>query len=221
MKYELVIFDLDGTLLDTLDDLAAACNFALRQAGFPERTREQVRLSIGNGVVNLMRRSAPEGIQGETQEKLLSDFRAYYAEHVNDHTRPYPGIQALLDALREAGVRIAVNSNKPSAATQALCAAHFEGSLDVVMGEQASVPRKPSPEGARQIMEAMKAAPERTLYVGDSDTDLMTARNAGIDAAWVSWGYRRRRELGEVDVPHAFDTAEAMGRFILDDQNGE
>ena len=145
MKYELVIFDLDGTLLDTLDDLAAACNFALRQAGFPERTREQVRLSIGNGVVNLMRRSAPEGIQGETQEKLLSDFRAYYAEHVNDHTRPYPGIQALLDALREAGVRIAVNSNKPSAATQALCAAHFEGSLDVVKGEQASVPRKPSP----------------------------------------------------------------------------
>lgn len=217
MKYELVIFDLDGTLLDTLDDLAAACNFALRQAGFPERTREQVRLSIGNGVANLMRRSAPEGTSEETQAKLLSDFRARYAGHVNDLTRPYPGITALLYALREAGVRTAVNSNKPDAATQALCKAHFEGCLDAVMGEQADVPRKPSPEGAHRLMALLKAAPERTLYVGDSDTDLMTARNAGIDAAWVSWGYRGRGELGDVAVAHAFDSADALERFILEE----
>lgn len=217
MKYDLVIFDLDGTLLNTLDDLTSACNHALAGFGFPTRTPEQVRLSVGNGAARLMRRSAPEGTPEDALDRLLTDFKAYYAQHVNEATRPYPGIPELIAALNARGLRVAVNSNKPDAATQALCDAHFGGALAMALGEKGDIPKKPAPDGARRIMDALGVAPARTLYVGDGDTDLMTARNAGIDAAWVSWGFRKREELGDLPVPHAFDTAQALCDFILGD----
>ena len=217
MKYDLVIFDLDGTLLNTLGDLTQATNHALAEAGFPARTQEQVRRAIGNGVGRLMRQSAPEGTPEETQASLLAAFKAWYLAHVNDHTLPYPGIPALLTALRDKGVHVAVNSNKVDDATQLLCAHHFGGLVELALGERAGLPRKPDPAGAVHIMRAFGVPPRRTVYLGDGDADLKTAENAGIDAAWVSWGYRRPEELDGLAISRRFDTVEALGAWLLDD----
>ena len=215
MRYELVIFDLDGTLLDTLEDLANATNQALSRAGFPPRSLEDVRRFIGNGVARLISLSVPEGTPDDLRQRVLADFRRGYAENVNALTRPYPGIPELLSELRGASIHAAVNSNKPDSAVQTLCDAHFGPLLSLAFGEREGVPKKPAPDGARRIMEQLNVSPGRTLYVGDGDTDILTAQNAGVDCAWVSWGYRKREELGDLAVPNAFDTVEALKRFIL------
>lgn len=215
MKYQLVIFDLDGTLLDTLDDLTAAANLALAENGHPPREREEVRRFVGNGVAKLIRRALPADADEADFERTLSDFRRYYARDVDLRTRPYVGVNELLASLRAAGVAAAVNSNKPDAATQRLCQAHFDGLIALALGERPEIPKKPAPDGALYIMKALGATPGATLYVGDGDTDLMTAANAGIDGAWVSWGFRRIDELGGLAVPRAFDTAEALRNYIL------
>ena len=215
MKYELVIFDLDGTLLNTLDDLAYAANTALAAFGFPRRSTEEVRTFIGNGVARLIRRAVPEGTSDETVSEVLKRFKAIYTENVNVHTVPYPGIPELLDSLRSAGVKCAVNSNKVDNAVRLLCEAHFTGRLDLALGEREGIPKKPAPDGAQYIMNTLSAAPERTLYVGDGDADLLTAENAGIDCAWVSWGYRRREELEGLDIPRSFADVDSLSDFIL------
>ena len=215
MKYDLVIFDLDGTLLNTLDDLAYAANTALAAFGFPRRSTEEVRTFIGNGVARLIRRAVPEGTSDETVSEVLKRFKAIYTENVNVHTVPYPGIPELLDSLRSAGVKCAVNSNKVDNAVRLLCEAHFTGRLDLALGEREGIPKKPAPDGAQYIMNTLSAAPERTLYVGDGDADLLTAENAGIDSAWVSWGYRRREELEGLDIPRSFADVDSLSDFIL------
>jgi len=215
MKYDLVIFDLDGTLLNTLEDLASACNAALAEHGFPTRTTEEVRTFIGNGVARLIRRAVPEGTSDETAAEVLKRFKAIYTENVNVHTVPYPGIPALLDSLRAAGIKCAVNSNKVDNAVRLLCDAHFKGRLDLALGEREGIPKKPAPDGAFHIMKTLGVSPDRTLYVGDGDADLLTAQNASIDCAWVSWGYRRRSELAGIDISRAFDDAEGLKQYIL------
>ena len=215
MKYDLVIFDLDGTLLNTLDDLADAAAQALSEAGLPARSREEIRKSIGGGVKQLIRKVAPAGIDEAGCAALLERFKAIYAANVNVHTLPYPGITELLEALHAAGVRTAINSNKVDAASRALSNAHFGSLIDVVLGERPDIAKKPAPDGAERIMRMLDAAPERTLYVGDSDTDITTALNAGVDSAWVSWGYRTLDELADLEISYRFDTAEALRDFIL------
>ena len=215
MRYELVIFDLDGTLLNTLGDLTDATNAALAEAGFPPRTEEEVRAFIGNGVARLIRQAVPEGTDEDAAAAVLKRFKEIYVQNVNVRTLPYPGIPELLDAMKRAGVRAAVNSNKVDAATQLLCRDHFDAKLALVLGERQGIPKKPAPDGAKYIMEILKVPPERTLYVGDGDADLLTAQNAGIDCAWVSWGYRRREELAGIDIPLAFDSVEALRNYIL------
>jgi len=210
-----VIFDLDGTLLDTLDDLTRAVNHALERQGFPLRPSAEVRRMIGNGIANTMRRAIPEGSGEEASRLALADFKEYYLSHVNVSTRPFDGIPALLDAMRNAGILAAVNSNKVDSATRALCEAHLPGKLACILGEQSDLPRKPAPDGALRIIRQLGADPGRTLYVGDGETDLQTAANAGIDCAWVSWGYRKMSELGELDVSHAFDSVQDLQTFIL------
>ena len=215
-NYDLVIFDLDGTLLNTLEDLAASTNHALAAHGFPPRTLEQVRHAIGNGVRNLIRLSVPEGTPEPIQAQVLADFKAYYTANVSVHTRPYPGIPELLRDLRAEGVRVAANSNKVDNAVRLLCETHFPDLIDMALGEREGIPKKPAPDGVHLILREFDAEPARTLYVGDADTDLMTAENAGVSGAWVSWGFRRRDELGEIAVPHAFDDARKLLAFILD-----
>ena len=215
MRYDLVIFDLDGTLLDTLDDLAAAANHALSTRGFPTHSRDDVRRFIGNGVARLIRRAAPQDTPDAVCDAMLVDFKRYYARNLSVHTRPFEGVRPLLRALKEKGVLVAVNSNKPDDAVQSLCREHLDGLYAMALGERAGVPKKPAPDGVDRIIDALGVARARTLYVGDSDTDLLTAQNAGVDCAWVSWGYRRRDELGGIETPNAFDTVQALRAFIL------
>ncbi|MBQ3477976.1 MAG: HAD family hydrolase [Clostridia bacterium] len=215
MKYELVIFDLDGTLLDTLDDLTRAVNYALERQGFPLRTSGEVRRMIGNGIANTMRCAIPDGSGEEASRQALADFKDYYLSHVNVSTRPFDGIPALLDAMGDAGILAAVNSNKVDSATRALCEAHLPGKLACILGELPALPKKPAPDGALRIIRQLGANPRRTLYVGDGETDVQTAANAGIDCAWVAWGYRSRSELGELDVPHALASVQELRSFIL------
>lgn len=215
MKYDLVIFDLDGTTLNTLEDLADACNHALALNGFPTHDLEKIRTSVGSGVARLIDLTVPDGTTPEIRAKVLAEFKAYYASHVNVKTAPYPGITAMLCALKNAGVRVATNSNKFDAAVQTLSLTHFGDLVSMALGERSDIPKKPSPEGVYRIMNALSASKERTLFVGDSNIDLLTAQNAGIDCAWVSWGFRSREELGDLEIPHAFDSAQELAEFIL------
>ena len=216
MKYDLVIFDLDGTLLDTLDDLAAAVNHAMRTQGFPLREREEVRRLVGNGIASTIRRAVPEGTDEPAILRALSDFKNYYLQNVDVYTRPYDGVPELLDALNAAGVRAAVNSNKVDSVVNALCDAHVPGRFAYVLGEREGIPKKPAPDGVNMILDALDIRRERALYVGDGEADLRTALNAGIDCAWVSWGFRKPEELEGLVIPRRFDSAEALGRFLLE-----
>ena len=215
MKYDLVIFDLDGTILDTLSDLANAGNIALDEMGFPHRTREEIRHFIGGGVQRMLRLAVPKGTDSAIVDRLIPRFKEIYQAHLNESTVPFPGIVKMLHTLRSMGIKTAVNSNKPDQASKVLCEAHFAGLFDLVMGECPGVTKKPDPTGAIQIMEALGVERARTLYVGDSDTDIQTAQNANIDCAWVTWGYRRRDELGNLMGFHDFDTAESLTAFII------
>ncbi len=215
MKYKLVIFDLDGTVLNTLEDLANAVNRALKMHNFPTHSIEDVRRFVGNGVANLIRRAVPAGTGDGECASVLADFKASYREHINDCTRPYAGIPELLRSLRDAGVKVGINSNKFDAALQSLCHIHFEGLYDFAVGESETTPKKPDPTAARRIMEAVGATPAETIYIGDSDVDLRTGRNAGTAVAWVSWGFRRESEMQGLDIPAAFDSPEALRDYLL------
>lgn len=199
MKFELAIFDLDGTVLDTLNDLSAAVNHALLERGLPKRTSEEIRRFVGNGVAKLVERAVPAYTPEEIRAELLENFKAYYSAHMNDSTRPYPGIADMLNSLRCAGVRVGINSNKFDEALQKLCRLHFDGLCDAVIGESALTPRKPDPTAALRMMRTFGVSPEHTVYIGDSAVDIATARNAGCAAAWVAWGFRRREEMDDLD----------------------
>lgn len=215
MKYDLIIFDLDGTILDTLNDLADACNAALAAHGFPPRTLEEVRLFIGSGISNLIQRALPEEAVEAMHAEVLRSFKKIYFSNLNVKTVPYPGVPDMLKKLKSSGMHIAVNSNKIDPAVQELCRAHFADFVELAVGEREGTPKKPSPIGVQQIMDAFSCPAGRTLYVGDSNVDIATAQNAGIDCAWVSWGFRHREELGYLAIPHAFDTIDSLTEFIL------
>lgn len=216
MRYDLIIFDLDGTLLNTLDDLADAANAALDAFGFPARTTDEIRTFIGNGVSRLIARATPEGTDERTIQAVLMRFKTIYTRNVNVKTLPYPGILPMLRALNERGIHCAVNSNKIDNAVQLLCETHFDGLLSMALGERPGIPKKPAPDGALDIMAKLGVAPERTLYVGDGDADLLTAQNAGVDCAWVSWGYRRRFELEGIPIALTFDDVARLQEYVLE-----
>lgn len=215
MKYACAIFDLDGTLLNTLDDLKNAVNAALEGHGFAPRTLEEVRLFVGNGVAKLVERAVPEGTCAETVAAIIEDFRAYYNAHINVETHPYAGIAALLGKLRAAGVKVGVNSNKYDAAVQLLMNDHFPGLFDKAVGESETVPKKPSPIGVETLLKALGADAESAVYIGDSGVDEQTAKNAGLPFIWVSWGFRRASELPELPQSRADDAAQ-LEQMLLD-----
>ena len=214
MKYRCVIFDLDGTLLNTLDDLKNAVNAALEKRGYAPRTQEEVRLFVGNGVAKLIERAVPEGTSAEEAAAILADFREYYNAHLNVETHPYAGIAALLGKLRAAGVKVGVNSNKYDAAVQLLMGDHFPGLFDMAVGESATVPKKPSPIGVETLLKALGADAESAVYVGDSGVDEQTAKNAGLPFIWVSWGFRKAEEMPELPEHYAKDAAQLEGMLL-------
>lgn len=212
MKYDTVIYDLDGTLLNTLDDLAAAVNVALRRLDLPERGVDEVRRMVGNGMELLIRRALPEGAQARMPEALRL-FKAHYAAHAQDATRPYPGVEAMLLRLSAAGARQAIVSNKGDPFVKELNRRYF--GLPVAVGEREGVRRKPCPDMLLQVMEGFGARASRTLYVGDSDVDIETARAAGVACACVTWGFRTRAQLLAAGAETLIDTPEALARLVL------
>ncbi|MCM1180307.1 MAG: HAD family hydrolase [Clostridium sp.] len=193
--YELVIFDLDGTILDTLEDLADSTNYALRMHGFPERTIEEIRSFVGNGIGKLIKRAVPEGTDVTVVEKVLADFKVYYAAHCADKTKPYHGIPELIQKLKHQGYRTAVVSNKADFAVQQLCEDYFFGLFDFVVGEREGIRRKPAPDSVLEVLEQLHVEKEKALYVGDSEVDIQTADHAGVDQVSVEWGFRNREYL--------------------------
>ena len=189
MKYKTVIFDLDGTLLDTLQDLADATNHALKVNNMPLRTIEEVRMFVGNGIGKLIERAVPKGTAVAVREQVLQDFTAFYKAHCKDTTGTYPGVMELLTALRAAGCKTAIVSNKADFAVQELAKEYFAGFLDAACGEQAGIARKPAPDMLLAVMKQLGADPATTVYVGDSDTDLLTAANTGVPCIGACWGF--------------------------------
>lgn len=190
--YSTYIFDLDGTLLSTLGDLAASCNHALRTNNMPERSISEVRQFVGNGVRKLMERAVPQGTDDNATEKALADFKAHYSLHSLDTTQPYPDIMRLLNALHTRGKRVAVVSNKFCAATQELCAHFFGDLVDVAIGEMEGIKRKPAPDTVNEALRQLGTTVAGAVYIGDSDVDIDTARNAGMPCISVTWGFRDR-----------------------------
>ena len=193
-QYHTYIFDLDGTLLDTLDDLASAVNYALRTYGMPEHSRDAIRRFVGNGVRMLMIRAVPDGEQNPKFEEVFETFRKYYMQHSLDTTRPYDGIPEMLAALRQRGCRLAVVSNKFDAATKELCKHFFPNTIEVAVGEHEAegIRKKPAPDTVIEALSQLGVSSKNAVYVGDSDVDLETARNAALPCISVLWGFRDR-----------------------------
>lgn len=195
MNYDTYIFDLDGTLLDSLTDLAISCNYALRINNMPERTIDEVRCFVGNGVKKLMERAIPNGLQNPAFEKTYADFRKHYLVHNLDNTKPYPGIIPLLKRLHSEGKNIAVVSNKFYAATQDLVKHFFGEYITVAIGERENIRKKPAPDTVFEALRQLSASLSGAVYIGDSDVDVMTARNCNIPCISVLWGFRTKEFL--------------------------
>ena len=214
---KLVIFDLDGTLLNTIADLAHSTNYALNKLGYPTHENEKYNFMVGNGIDKLFERALPE--EEKSKENVLrvrKEFVPYYDIHNADDSRPYPGIPELLSYLQDAGVQIAVASNKYQAATQKLVDHYFpEIHFTAVLGQREGVKVKPDPIIVSDILEIAKVAKEEALYVGDSGVDMQTAANAGVTACGVTWGFRPRTELEEFNPSYIADTAGEIKNLIL------
>ena len=195
--YSTYIFDLDGTLLSTLGDLAASCNYALRTNGMPERTTDEVRRFVGNGVKKLMERAIPGGLQNLKFDQTYADFRQHYMKHNLDTTKPYDGIMPMLEELRRRGKKVAVVSNKFYAATQELCRHFFGDLVSVAIGEREDIRKKPAPDTVMEAMRQLGVTADGAVYIGDSDVDIETARNSGMPCISVLWGFRDREFLLE------------------------
>ncbi len=190
MKYNTYIFDLDGTILDTLLDLANAVNFAMRSKGFPERTVDEVRSFIGNGIKVLIKRAVPRGTSEDDYAETLEIFTKNYLEHIADYTKPYDGIMDVINELKEKGCKTAVVSNKAHFAAQAVVKDFFGDIFDAVVGKMDEFPSKPEPDSLLYIIKTLGAEKEKCIYIGDSDVDVLTAHNAGLECIGVTWGNR-------------------------------
>lgn len=194
-----VIFDLDGTLLNTLDDLADSTNYALSKFGYPTRTIDEVRQFVGNGVAKLIERAIPEGKNNPNFEKCLAIFKENYAQNMYNKTTPYNGIIEMLSNLKSKGIKIAVVSNKFDLAVKELCKKYFEGFIDFAAGENEAqgIKKKPAPDTVISVLNEFNFAPEDAVYVGDSDVDIMTAKNSKMPCISVTWGFRDKKFLLE------------------------
>lgn len=210
MKYNTVIFDLDGTLLDSLEDLTDSVNYALRICGYPERTIEEVRRFVGNGVRVLLNLAVPEGTSEIDTVNCLEIYRGYYSDHMQNKTQPYNGIDTLLKTLKEKDFKLAVVSNKYDSAVKALCRDFFGELIPVAIGESRGIAKKPAPDSVFTAMEQLGSSKEETLYVGDSEVDVHTARNAGLTCIGVTWGFRNRDILSAEGADVVIDKPEEL-----------
>ncbi len=215
-KINTIIFDLDGTLLDTLTDLTNSVNYALEQYGFPTHSEDEVRQMVGNGVAILMERAIPGGRTFPEFEDCLKTFQEHYAIHKKDETKPFPGVMKFLKAAVERGMKLAVVSNKFDLAVKGLCKDFFDPYITTAIGESPQIAHKPAPDTVFAAMKELKSPPECCVYIGDSDVDLATADNAGIPCISVSWGFRSREFLLDHGAARIADSMEDLWNILSD-----
>lgn len=213
---EAVIFDLDGTLLNSLEDLCDSVNFIMEQEGYPTHTLEEVRTFVGTGVFNLIRLSLPEGTPNDEVLRITDLYKKHYSQNMRNKTRPYDGIIPMLKKLKENKIDIAVSSNKYDTAVKELCSEMFWGYVDVAVGECTTVAKKPDPQGVFVAISNLEKTPEKTVYVGDSEVDIATAKNAGIRCISVTWGFREKEFLKAKGATVLCDTPEELANYILE-----
>lgn len=216
-KYDTVIFDLDGTLLDTLEDLTDSVNYVMGKYGFPAHTPGEVCSFVGNGLHRLMERALPADVNGEVFKRVFDEFCAYYGTHCAVKTRPYDGIPELLNELRAQGISLAIVSNKGDFAVQELAELYFKGQIAAAIGEREGIRRKPAPDTVLEALRKLGSDKNRTLYVGDSEVDIKTAENAGIPCVSVTWGFRDRAFLERHGAACFADVPRDILRFLYID----
>mgnify|MGYP005787821293 CR=1 FL=1 len=208
------VFDLDGTLVNSLEDLARATNFALKKNGLPAKELEEYRYFVGDGVFKLVERAAGGKGTPELLKKIKADFDAYYATHYHVHTAFYPGILPLLQELKQKGIKLAVISNKPHEFAVQIVSEFAPGFFDCAMGNSPKFPKKPDPASLSFTMETLGVSPEETLFIGDSNVDIFTGHNAGVKAVGVTWGFRPRKELMDAGADYLADTPHDLLQWI-------
>ncbi len=209
MKYNTVIYDLDGTLLYTLEDLMNSVNYALDHYGYPHRNIDEIRRFIGNGVAVLMKRSAPENCPQEEIDIMLNIFRPHYLEHMYDTTGPYSGVIDMMKEIHTAGIKTAIVSNKLDPAVKELDKMFFQGLTELAVGAPSHA-KKPDPASVLECIENLGSTIEQSIYIGDTDVDIETAHNAGIKCVGVSWGFRGREFLEENNCDYIIDSPEEL-----------
>ena len=214
MKYTTIVFDCDGTLLDTLTDLRNAVNYVLRTHDLPERSIPEVKAALGNGVAHLMRQSLPDSISEAEFNTYLDEFKAYYGEHLQDYTAPYPGMLDVLDTLRAKGYKLAIVSNKIQEGITPLNKEYFGDRLPIAIGERPGLQRKPAPDMVLQALKELNSTPNESIYVGDSEVDVATAENSGLLCISVTWGFREESLHQELGVTHIARKAEDIVSIV-------
>jgi phosphoglycolate phosphatase len=214
VQYNTVIFDLDGTLLNTLDDLTDSVNYGLQQFGFPARNKSEVRQFVGNGIRKLMERSVPSGTSRDIMEQCLSTFVEYYSNNLQNKTKPYDGICEILNVLKKQGYHLAIVSNKYDAAVKSLCNDYFKDFIQVAIGESSSVAKKPAPDSLYAALNELGSEKASAIYVGDSEVDVQTAHNAGIPCIGVTWGFRDKEILQSEGADRIIDSPCQLLEFL-------
>lgn len=214
MKYTTIVFDCDGTLLDTLTDLRNAVNYVLRTHDLPERSVPEVKAALGNGIAHLMRQSLPDSISEAEFNTYLNEFKAYYGEHLQDYTAPYPGMLDVLDTLRTKGYKLAIVSNKIQEGITPLNKEYFGDRLPVAIGERPGLQRKPAPDMVLQALKELGSTQDESIYIGDSEVDVATAKNSGLLCIGVTWGFRDEQLHKDLGVTHIARKAEDIVTII-------
>lgn len=210
-----IIFDLDGTLLNTLEDLMDSVNYALERQGFPLRSLEEIRSFVGNGIRLLVERAVPQEVVGtDTFEVCFKDFNDYYKVHMEDKTVPYDGINEMLKNIKKAGFKTAIVTNKVDYAAQELCNRLFP-EIDLVVGSVDDRPNKPAPDGAFYAIDTLGSKAENTIFVGDADTDILTAKNAGLPSIGVLWGFRDRETIEAEGAEYIVESVNDLEKLLI------
>ena len=219
MKYSLVIFDMDGTILNTLDDMTDSLNVILEKYKMPLHTPDEVRFMVGNGIPKLIERAIPDGRSNSDFDNVLKDFLSWYEAHCAIKTAPYDGVVDCIKKLRAAGIKIAVNTNKVEEAAVALCDDYFPGLFDVISGSRPGMPPKPAPDGIYEILKRAgmdgKSEGQKAVFIGDSDVDMQTGMNAGLDVIGVDWGFRGKDFLKEHGAEVIMMKASELAEYLV------
>lgn len=213
--YTTAIFDLDGTLLDTLADLTSAVNHTMECFGYPTHSEDDVRRFVGNGLRKLTERAIPDGTANPNYEAAFTELKTYYTAHCKEKTSPYKGILDLLQRLSNEGIAMAIVSNKNDAAVKQLATDFFSDTISVAIGETPQIQKKPAPDTVFAALEELHRSAEESIYIGDSDVDIQTAKNSGMDCVSVSWGFRGRTFLEKEGASHIVDTPEEILTFFI------